>query len=276
MNFSHDAFRTTRPAPTLSNDTMSHAHMVQACRFGWSASPNTTNQPPSASTAAAAPVHHRPTTTLEETRARRLSPCRGRLYHQLACSHRIRTDLVEDCGPNCLEPFGSASSIPFFCRECVDKEAATIWENREAEHNALYPPIEQMTKDQYETWYDEHRRLEARFTQDRRAYEVQVKTNTRPSNICYALELSKEEADFAAEMDALSLSLMSNDSTTGVINPQPRPRVSLPCDAAEQLHWDLNSLTIDRGSCGVEYTAGQPGQPIATRTEEQLWKPGKN
>ncbi|KAF2247045.1 hypothetical protein BU26DRAFT_340562 [Trematosphaeria pertusa] len=274
MDFSNSAFRIPRSAPTLSNDTMSHTQMVQACRFGWAAGPNSngTSTPPAPPSA---PPRTPATTSTDDTRSRRLIPCRGRLYHQLTCSHRIRTDLVEDCGANCLEPFGAASNTSFYCQECVEKECAKIWEVREARLNALYPPIDQMTKDQYETWYEERRQLEAQFEQEHKRFAVGLKASSRPSNICSALEASREEMDFASELDSLSLSLMSsNDSTSTQIQPT-RHRVSLPNDASEQLHWSLNSLAIDRGSCGVEYSASSRtnGVPaMRSMTEDELWR----
>jgi hypothetical protein len=274
MDFTNNVFRAG-PATSFSDDTMSHATMVQACRFGWAAGPPTgaTDDDPSATLTQAPLLIRAPLTTCSnDNRTKRLTPCRGRLYHQLTCSHRIRTDFVNDCGLNCLEPFGTASESPFYCQECVDNEAAKIREVREAEHNALYPPMDQMTKDQYERWYEEHCELEAQFTRDRKIYQSEIKMKTRPSNICSALEMSKEEMDFAAELDSLSLMMSSTDSTTDRTQSQHRHRVSLPNDASEQLHWGLNSLAIDRGSCGVEYTTGQPVQNMRTMSEEELWQ----
>jgi hypothetical protein len=198
-------------------------------------------------------------------------PCRGRLYHQLTCSHRIRTDYVDDCGSNCLEPFGTASKHTFYCQECVNNEATKIKESREAEHNAMYPPIDRMTQEQYERWYEERRQLEAQLVQDCKAYQSEMKMKTRPSNICSALEVSKEEMDFASELEMLSLLMSSTDSTTHRTQPQHRHRVNLPYDASEQLHWGLNSLAIDRGSCGVEYAVSQPAENIRAISKEELW-----
>jgi hypothetical protein len=182
MDFSNNAFRTGPPT-TFSDDTMSHATLVQACRFGWAAGPRSGAPGVNlTATAAQAPVLMRvPLTT--DNRAKRLTPCRGRLYHQLTCSHRIRTDYVDDCGTNCLEPFGTASGPPFYCQECVDNEATKIREVREAEHNAMYPPMDQMTKEQYESWYDERCQLEAQFTRDRKMYPSEMRMKTRPSQV---------------------------------------------------------------------------------------------
>jgi hypothetical protein len=269
MDFSNNAFRT-RPPCTLSDDNMSHTKLVQACRFDWAAGPEDT----AASTPlvpAPAPVRASFTTPNSNTRTNRLTPCRGRLYHQLTCSHRIRTDLVDDCGPNCVEPQGVVCQVPFYCKECVEKESTGIWKTREATHNALYPPMEQMTPEVYNTWYDERRRLEADLQRDRQVYEFKLKANTRPTNICSALEMSQEEADIASELDSLSLLMASNESTNNYSQPQ-RHRFSLPNDASEQLHWGLNSLALDRGSCGVEYSSAQRAQQSRTMNEEELWK----
>jgi len=209
-------------------------------------------------------------------RSKRFAPCQGRLYHQLLCSHRIRTDLVEDCGANCIEPFGNVSGPSFLCNECIDAEATKIWEERKAQHLASYPSTAQMTKGQYDQYYLEHRQLETEYARDRRAYEMDLKAKMRPSNVCSAIEVSKEEAEFATELDSLSLSLMaSNDGAANhdPIQQQARPRVSLPTDASEQLHWDLNALALERGSCGVEYSAQGPNSASTSQglPQEELW-----
>lgn len=274
MDFSNSAFRSKKPQGTFSNDAMSHTQMVQACRWSFGAGPNGTGDsaPPMPTPL---PTQRYPTTSSYDTRPKRLTPCRGRLYHQLACSHRVRTDLVVDCGSNCLEPFGAISNLPFYCQECVSQEASNAWQALETQHNALYPPMDQMTKVQYEIWYDEHRQLEAKFSRDRRVYESELKANTRPTNVCSALEMSKEDADFATEIDALSLSLTtSNDSTVKQPHTPMRSRITLPNDASEQLHWSLNSLAIDRGSCGMEYSS--PSSPLTptmrSLNKEELWR----
>lgn len=185
--------------------------------------------------------------------------------------------MVEDCGANCVEPLGSVIGPAFLCNECVQAEATHIWEDRKAQHSAMYPPMEQMTKELYDQWYLEHRQMEAEYARDRRVYEADLKTAMRPSNICSALEASKEESEFARELDSLSLSLIASSETTA--NPAPghqmaRSRVSLPTDASEQLHWNLNTLALDRGSCGVEYTTSQSPDSASTiqRTpKEELW-----
>lgn len=348
MDFSNNAFRA-RPTSTLSKDNISHAKLVQSCRFGWSAGPNDTEEPCNTpAIPAPAPSHTVPSASLPvDRRAKRLTPCRGRLYHQLTCSHRVRTDLVEDCGTNCLEPYtgntstntdATISPIPFYCQECVDREAARIWDTRSAELDSQYPPMNNMTADEYNRWYEEHQALQAQYTVDREAYELQQRVESRPTNICSALEMSKEEEAFARELDGLSLSLMasatststhllstittvpnSSSSSSSLIPPllndtvtptptnpadttpssvvsrsqrrpshphphpyhpyPPRQRITLPSDASEQLHWGLNSLAIDRGSCGVEYSTST-SSPVQTSlrqqqvgAEEDVWRP---
>ena len=252
---------------------MGHAQAVEACRWGWSVDPQVTGTP--TLRAPAPPVQARASITSQVAPLNRTTPCRGRLYHQLSCSHRIRTDLVEDCGSNCLEPQGLISNVPFFCQECVEQEAKTIWATREAEHNALHPPLAEMTNEQYALWYDEHRKLEAAFTCDRKLYEMELRATTRPSNVCSALQYSEEEKAFAAELDSLSLAIMSSNSNITTETGSPvRTRRSLPGDASEQIHWGLNSLTIDRGSCGPEFTANRPSSgvsPMQNMSEEDLW-----
>ncbi|KAK7187769.1 hypothetical protein DPSP01_010819 [Paraphaeosphaeria sporulosa] len=273
MDFSNNAFRPKKESATLSADTMGHAQAVEACRWGWAVDPQVTGTPTPRASAPA--VQARQIATSQITRPNRSTPCRGRLYHQLSCSHRIRTDLVEDCGSNCLEPHGLVSDVPFFCQECVEQEAKTIWATREAEHNALYPSLADMTKEQSDIWYDEHRKLEASFTRDRKIYEMELRSTTRPSNVCSALQYSEEEKAFAAELDSLSLAMMSsNTSAISETQSPPRKRIGLPNDASEQIHWGLNSLTIDRGSCGPEFTAAQPSNgisPLQAMSEEELW-----
>jgi hypothetical protein len=184
---------------------------------------------------------------------------------------------VEDCGGNCVEPFTSSTGPAFECNECIQKEAIDIWEQRKAQHDASYPPIDRMSKEQYDLFFETRRVLEAEFARDRKLYEMELKVNMRPSNICSAQEASKEETDFAAELDSLSLAMMASSNGTA-IQPhlaQNRGRSSLPSDASEQLHWTLNSLALDRGSCGVEYSATQSANGLPTirrMDEEELWK----
>jgi hypothetical protein len=276
MDFSSDSFRPPQSTSTFSHDTMDHAELVMACRFGWTRStgPNDPTLPApvtTQTTSLTAPL----TTFSNNTRTKRFVPCRGRLYHQLACSHRIRTDLVEDCGSNCLDPPTDASDVPFYCHECFDQEANTIWIQRETQHNSAYPPMDQMTKEMYDQWYDEHRQLEAQYSRDRKIHQLELQSRTRPSHFCSSVEASQEERDFAAELDSLSLRLCpSNDS---IVNfPPARPnRVSLPNDASEQLHWGLNALALDRGSCGFEYSASQSSSGGVAMTghseQDDLW-----
>lgn len=250
---------------------MSHANLVMACQWGWSSTPDSehaqlidTIAPQSTST------------SFNNIRSKRFAPCQGRLYHQLLCSHRIRTDLVEDCGSNCIEPFGTSTGSAFVCNECIQKEAVDIWEQRKAQHGASYPPIDQMTKEQYDTFFAERRELEAEFGREHKLYELELKAHLRPSNICSAQEASKEETEFAAELDSLSLAMMaSGDGASQPQLAQARDRLSLPGDASEQLHWTLNSLALDRGACGIEYstTQSQTGVPsLRQMNEEELWK----
>lgn len=177
-----------------------------------------------------------------------------------------------------MEPFANFSGPAFFCNECVQAEAIKIWEERKSQHYASYPPMEQMTKEQYDQFYLEHKQLEADYARDRKVYELEMKARTRPSNVCSALEASKDENEFATELDSLSLSLMASNNDTanhGRLQPQTRNRVNLPNDASEQLHWDLNTLALERGSCGVEYSATQTssGEPILPLvSEEEIWK----
>jgi hypothetical protein len=274
MDFSNNAFRMSAPVPKVSDDTMSHTNLVMACRWGWTSTPDPNDSSARTPRSLSKPAS---SSTFNNVRAKRFAPCQGRLYHQLLCSHRVRTDLVEDCGANCVEPFGNSSDPAFICIECVQAESIKIWEERKAQHNASYPAMEDMTKEQYDQFYLEHRQLEAEYARDRELYEMELKTQTRPSNICSVQEVSKEEMDFATELDSLSLSLMaSNGSTanTSSFEQHARDRVSLPTDASEQLHWNLNTLALERGSCGVEYSvASSPnGTPAMRRTsEEELW-----
>lgn len=276
MDFSSDSFQPPQNISTFSHDTMDHAELVMACRFGWTRSmgPNDSgHQMPLATQTT--PLTEPLTTSSNNTRTKRFVPCRGRLYHQLACSHRIRTDLVEDCGSNCLDPLTDTSNVPFYCHECYEQEAHNIWIQRETQHNSVYPPIDRMTKEQYDQWYDEHRQLEAQYSRDCQIYQSELKSSTRPSNFCSAIEASQEEKDFAAELDSLSLRLCPSNNSVIKLPPTRVIRASLPNDTSEQLHWGLNALALDRGSCGVEYSASQSsngGVAITGRSEqEDLW-----
>jgi hypothetical protein len=275
MDFSSNAFGIPAPTPPVSDDTMSHANLVMACRWGWTSTDDGTSplSPRTTSTAQSAS-----TSPFNNVRSKRFAPCQGRLYHQLICSHRIRTDLVEDCGANCIEPFGSVFGLAFICHECLQAEATKIWEERKAQHNASYPPMEQMTKEQYDQFYSERRQLEAEYAHDRKIYELDLKAKTRPSNICSSIEVSKDEMEFITELDSLSLSFATtgHDATDHArIQYHARGRVSLPNDASEQLHWDLNTLALDRGSCGVEYSSTQPSNgdsALQHMSEEEMWR----
>lgn len=276
MDFSSNAFQAPAPPSKVSEDTISHTNLVMSCRWGWTSTPDPDADAQTIDSTSKSQTL--PPATFNNVRTKRFAPCQGRLYHQLLCSHRIRTDLVEDCGANCIEPYDGALAAGFVCNQCIQVEASQIWETRKEAHNAHYPSMEQMSQEQYDQWYKEHRQLEADFERDHRTYELELKAKLRPSNICSALEVTKEEADFAAELDSLSLSLMASNTSNDGATPnqvQHRTRTSLPCDASEQLHWNLNVLALDRGACGVEYTAASPGHRIHTAQQldvEDLWR----
>jgi|SRR5690242_1144664 len=269
MDFSNNAFRAP---PKVSEDTMSHANLVMACQWGWSSTPDSEHPPSAHSTA---PPRTTPT-SFNNIRSKRFAPCQGRLYHQLLCSHRIRTDLVEDCGSNCVEPFGNSTGSAFICNECIQKEAIDIWEQRKAQHGASYPPVDQMSKEQYDLFFEERRHLEAEFAREHKLYELELKANMRASNICSAQEASTEDSEFAAELDSLSLAMMtSGDAAVQSHFVQSRGRLSLPSDASEQLHWTLNSLALDRGACGIEYSTTQSSNGVPSLrqvNDEELWR----
>lgn len=249
---------------------MSHANLVMACQWGWSSTPDSERAQP---TVSAAP-HSASKTPFNNVRSKRFAPCQGRLYHQLLCSHRVRTDLVEDCGGNCVEPFSGTIGSAFVCNECIQTEAIDIWEQRKAQHGASYPPMDQMSKQQYDLFFEERRILEAEFAREHKLYEMELTVSMRPSNICSAQEASKEETEFAAELDSLTLAMMNSGEGTEHHLAQTRGRSSLPSDPSEQLHWTLNSLALDRGACGIEYSPQSSNQLPSLRQmdEDQLWK----
>lgn len=257
---------------------MSHTNLVMSCRWGWASTPDPDIAGAQTLPQTTSPSQSAPTSTFNNVRAKRFAPCQGRLYHQLLCSHRIRTDVVEDCGANCVDPLGDALAAGFICNECIQAEASQIWESRKEAHNAQYPPMEQMTQEQYDQWYTEHRQMEADFERDHKTYERELRARLRPSNICSKLEASKEETEFAAELDSLSLSMMTSNANTshaGSSQVQHRARISLPSDASEQLHWNLNSLALDRGTCGVEYSATSPRSRMAIKQHidaDDIWR----
>lgn len=252
---------------------MSHTNLVMACRWCWTSTDGASAESPQLISNQSTPAKN-----FNNVRSKRFAPCQGRLYHQLLCSHRVRTDLVEDCGANCVEPFGTIAGAAFICNECLEAEAMKIWEDRKAQHNASYPPMDHMTKEQYDQYYLEHQQLETAFARDRKAYESELRAQTRPSNICSAMETSKEETDFATELDSLSLSLMASNGVSAnyaTTQDQARSRVNLPYDASEQLHWNLNTLALDRGSCGIEYSpnpASQAESKLRLMSEEDIWR----
>ena len=272
MDISNNAFQSAAPALTLSSDTMDHAKLVMACRFGWNPQPLDSVTPQQPSQATSMPSS-KSNIRSNNTRNLRFVSCRGRLYHQLSCSHRIRTDMVEDCGENCLEPLTATPGTAFYCDICVSEQGQKIWVEREAQHNAQYPPVHQMTKDQYDQWYIEHRRLEAEFERDRDIYEMELRASTRSSNTCLQLELTQDEMDFTSELDSLSIAMSSGEASTSH-NQSRNNRISLPTDSSEQLHWSLNTLSLDRGSCAVEYTGNNQTQvqsPGTAMNKDELW-----
>ena len=277
MDFSNSAFQPNTLKPKVSTDTMSHANLVVACQWGWSRFPESNTDDAQGPFPTMPAPRSVPGSTPNNVRTKRFAPCQGRLYHQLLCSHRIRTDLVEDCGTNCVEPFTSTIDSTFICNECAQAEATEIWETRKAQHDGTYPPTTQMSKEQYIKYYDEHRQLQAEFEHDRRNYELELRSRMRPSNICSAQEASQEDQEFAAELDSLSLSLMASNTTANNQRQpqmQGRGRSSIPSDASEQLHWNLNALALDRGSCGIEYMASPPATNVSQRQctdKEELW-----
>lgn len=263
MDLTNSAFRNSAPASKVSSDVMSHTNMVMACRFGWSSALDSSSagaQTPNAS------ISTKPTYSFNSARTKRFEACQGRLYHQLLCSHRIRTDLVEDCGANCVEPYGDKIDAAFICNECIQSEISRVWESQEKQHNALYPPMAQMTKQQYDSWYAEHRQLETTFSRNHRIYINELQSQMRPSHICSKIEASKEEMEFATELNSLSLLPMtSNDESSEheCYQLHNRSRTSLPSDASEQLHWNLSTLDLDRGVCSVEYSTSQAKPSIS-------------
>lgn len=132
-----------------------------------------------------------------------------------------------------------------------------------------------MTKEQYDVFFEERQLLEAEFAREHKLYEMELASRMRPSNICSAQEASKEETEFVAELDSLSLAMMNSGEGVEHRFAQSRSRSSLPSDASEQLHWTLDSLALDRGACGIEYSPSQPSNHIPLlrqMNEEELWK----
>lgn len=255
MDFSNPAFQAPKRTSSLSKDTIDHGNLVMSCRFGWTANGEGTQTNAPASSALAS----RPNPPASSTNKRFLN-CHGRLYHQLTCGHRIRTDLVDPCGSNCVEPFEGKEHTPFYCQECLDLEISRIWADREAQHNALYPPRSEMTKEQFTIWADEHQQLEWNFREECDNYVLQMKATLRPSNVCSLTEMSDADREFASQLDSLALSMCTSNSSISSLPPVQDHRRSLPTDASEQLHWHLKALALEeRGSCGVEYTANPGG-----------------
>jgi hypothetical protein len=223
---------------------MEHSPLVSACRFSWghSDSAGTHNHTPEHS-----PVARARSVKVFDSHSPRFSACRGRLYHMLECGHRVQTDLVEDCGRNCLDPQTPVSEVPFYCHTCLEKEAAKMWSSCESELQSAYPPLERMTKDVFDSYYDNRRRVEGQFARERHGYERDIASRSRPTIACDPLGASKGEEHIAAVMEQLSLSMVASKNT---ICPPPiahNKRVNLPTDASERLHFDLNALNLDCG-----------------------------
>jgi hypothetical protein len=277
MDFSNKAFQAPKNPWTNSVEGTAHTTSLLDCQFSWTAGPHSGSSMPSTSHRTQVPTFqanksHTPSNT------QRFKNCRGRLYHQLTCSHRIRTDIVEPCGPNCLDPNPSCqttSNLPFYCHVCIENQASDVWSAQRTQYYQQYPSPDQMTGPQFDQWYEGLRQLELRFQQDRQAHELKLRAGSRPSNVTSVLEATEEEMDVTAEIESLCLDIGSANEGNGS-GYQPKHRgqhVSLPTDAEEQLHWQLNALALDRGSCSVDYSqSSSTSSQARMMSEEELWK----
>ncbi|KAF2197541.1 hypothetical protein GQ43DRAFT_444168 [Delitschia confertaspora ATCC 74209] len=253
---------------------MDHANALLSVRFGWTAGPanSTENQPNSNGNEALPSTPPLFPASSDFLKNKRFAACQNTLYHQLECGHRIRTDLVEDCGANCIE---ATNHTPFFCETCLETEYRRIWIQIQSQHNAQYPPLETMVKGQYDQWYAEFRQLELQYETDRASHVISMKRQTRPSNRCMDAEPSMEELAIAQEIEALSLAMglqsahEPETTTSHLVN-----HTSLPSDSAEQLHWALGQLDLGRGSCGAEIpqTNGTQASPVIDENTQWVFR----
>lgn len=188
----------------------------------------------------------------ESFRQRRFKGCNLTLYHRLECGHRIRTNLVEDCKPNCLEPLAGQ---PFFCLDCINIESDKVWKETQAQHDTAYPPISQMTAEQYNQWYDEHRQLQAIHSTNLATYTAKLRAECIETERCGGPDLTPEDLELAAGFGTLGLSAQSSSHELSALSAQQQR--ALPGDTAEQLHWAFGQL-----SCGQQTAESHPLQAL--------------
>jgi hypothetical protein len=154
----------------------------------------------------------------------------------------VRTNLVEDCKSNCLEPFAGPA---FYCQDCINVEAEDVWKESQANHNAAYPPINQMSPEQYNQWYDEHRSLQAAHSTKLATYTANLRAQCIETERCGGPDLTPEDLELAASLNTLGLSAQSSSQELSAISAQQQR--TLPGDTTEQLHWAFGQL-----SCGPQ------------------------
>ncbi|OCK76419.1 hypothetical protein K432DRAFT_385455 [Lepidopterella palustris CBS 459.81] len=201
---------------------------------------------------------------------RRFKVCHGTLYHQLVCGHRIRTDLVEDCGLNCLD---GGHRTQFYCQACIDIYLQKIWHNVEEAHNATYPPLDRMSPKLYGQWYSEHRQLEAKHSVDRDAYQARMKRESRPSVEFIGIDWSEDDSEMASEIDSLGISSEPfSEKRLCQSSNRHQTRSQLPGDDSERLHWALGQLDFARGSCGPQFSTAQQPQAESLPVVHPVWE----
>lgn len=228
--------------PNISTDTIGHSDKVMDCRFGFGPRPESGeqamgNQP------FTNPKFNLPNFVAPPNK-KRFQNCAGRLYHQLICSHRIRTDIVEECGTNCVEPFQGRIGLPFYCQECLDQQYQASREELEIGVRSMYREYEDISWEEYEVWFNAKAASLEQFEQSWQAYLRGVRSETRPSHIASAQETEPEETDLAASFGSITL-----DRELPVVDSRHSmslkgKRVSLPTDPPEQLHFNLELLSI--------------------------------
>ncbi|KAF2274690.1 uncharacterized protein EI97DRAFT_343814, partial [Westerdykella ornata] len=227
----------------VSTDTIGHSDDVMDCRFGFGPLPetgeHTTGNQPFIN-----PKFNLPSFVATPNK-KRFHNCAGRLYHQLSCSHRIRTDIVEECGTNCVEPFQGRMGLPFCCQECLDQQYKASREQLETGVRSMYSGYEEISWEEYEAWFNAKEASLEDFERSWQAYVRGVRSETRPSHVASARESEPEDLDLAGSLGCISL---ERETPTVAYCPPSMSlngqRVSLATDPPEQLRFNLELLSL--------------------------------
>jgi hypothetical protein len=153
------------------------------------------------------------------------------------------------CAENCLEPFDNGpTNGRFYCKDCEEQSSKKYKRDLESKYQAIYcsPEYMLMSKDQQEeiaiAHYQERLHYDSMFEEAKR----QEMACTRECIACPILEPKGEAVNMAMDLDSLSIS-QTEESRTSSASPPQMPttrRIDLPTDPSQQLHFQLNGLSL--------------------------------